>query len=71
MKISVELDQGRKSYGSVHKAGCKDLRDGEPMGDAQTLSDVRDLLIKTTGWDVELSDLGHAYKIAPCVKLGK
>ena len=64
MKLSLELsDQSQAGYGSVHRAGCRDLRDAEPIGEAERMSEIPTLVESATGW----TDTDPI--TAPCVTL--
>jgi hypothetical protein len=60
--LSVELDQCRSSYGTVHRAGCRDLSDGLEVGIARTRDEADQLVEDETGWE-------RPYRYAPCVRL--
>jgi hypothetical protein len=63
MKLAVEMSRlDERRYGHVHKAGCRDLRDPESMGEAATYDQARAAFEDMTGWDDD------PY-FAPCVKL--
>lgn len=47
MQLAIELADG-KGYGTVHKDGCRDLRDAEPLGNAETY----DAWFDRIGWPV-------------------
>ena len=32
-KFVIEMDGNSKTYGKVHRAGCRDCKDPEPVGD--------------------------------------
>lgn len=62
--LSIELDSGSKSYGYIHVAGCRDLKDPEPLGAIHSLVDVGVIVAECTGWECE-----DKYPlIAPCAK---
>jgi hypothetical protein len=63
-KLAIEMGEGR-SYGSIHAAGCRDLRDPESLGSASTKTEASALAEDLTGWDED------EYHFAPCVKLPK
>lgn len=72
MNLSIELGQsGKAGYGSIHKTGCRDLSDGEVIGDASSRSEIDALVRDATGWSVEETDEYTAddSRIAPCVRL--
>lgn len=66
--LAVEMwDYPLKKYGAVHRAGCKDLRDGYVFSSESITADqtLLDAFISHTGWeDHEIQNL----KICPCVK---
>lgn len=67
--LVVEMwDINAAGYGSVHRAGCRHVRDGMPMGDAQTREQARNLFLDATGW--ELDDDEHPH-YAPCTGLSR
>jgi hypothetical protein len=63
-ELAVELAD--HSYGKVHRAGCRDLRDALAIGSATRRSEVAALLRDATGWDLED---GETVDTAPCVRL--
>ncbi len=63
MIIAVEMDGSSPRYATVHKAGCRDLSDGEVVGDAASLEVAVALVEDFTGWEPD-------YVFAPCVKFG-
>lgn len=71
MELAIEMDQHapRDGYGKVHKAGCRDLRDAEPIGAAESLADIPRLVEDATGWEADESDEYRIAHRAPCVQL--
>lgn len=68
MKLAIELDQAiERNYGRVHRAGCRDLRDPEPIGDAETLAEIPALIEAATGWDATTDPAYYIGHRAPCV----
>jgi hypothetical protein len=66
MRLAVELDQSTDGYGTVHRAGCRDLRDPEILGETDTRAGAAALLYDATGWEID----GPAdVRFAPCARL--
>jgi hypothetical protein len=64
--LSIELsDRDMSRYGSIHKTGCRDLKDPERLGDVSSKSEAFDKAEDLTGWGYEEGE----YKFAPCVHL--
>lgn len=63
--IEFHQDAPRDGYGKVHVAGCKDLRDPEPLG-TDWQSGIRAL---GTEWEMDLDD--GSIRTASCVKPAK
>lgn len=61
VKIAIEMQQGR-GYGFIHAAGCRDLRDQELLGEANTVDEANELAYEFTGWD----DDGDGFRLSPC-----
>jgi hypothetical protein len=53
-----------KSYGHIHKAGCRDLRDPEPLGQATTTAQATQLAYDLTGWEAD----EDGFHFAPCAR---
>lgn len=53
----------RDGYGHVHKAGCRNVRDGLPIGTVSTFGEARDAYLDATGWDLDDDEDPH---YAPC-----
>jgi len=64
MKLAVELDQDSAGYASIHRQGCRDLSDPEPIGEASTHADALALCLEVTGWDD-----ADSCRFAPCARL--
>jgi hypothetical protein len=64
-QLAVEQGGTAAQYGKIHKAGCRDLRDGMPIGEASTLAQAADLAEDALCWDYEPEDWSYA----PCVRL--
>lgn len=62
MKLVVEMENGPR-YASVHKEGCRDCRDPEPMGEVVDRESIGAAVERATGWD-DPDD----FSVAPCVK---
>lgn len=62
MKLAIEMRDG-PGYGKVHREGCRDLRDPEPIGEATSRDHISALAEDATGWED-----GHT-GISACVKL--
>lgn len=71
MKLAIEMDQTARNgvgYSKVHKAGCRDLHDPEPVkGEVGTRDEAIERVDAMTGWEIE-PEAWDAY-FAPCVKL--
>ena len=66
MELSIEMDQsarGGNGYAVVHRTGCRDLRDGMPIGSATSADEVNALVEDATGWEA-----GDHAGLSPCVK---
>jgi len=59
--LAIEMADG-KSYGHIHKAGCRDLRDPEPLGEATTTAQATQLAYDLTGWEAD----EDGFHFAPC-----
>jgi hypothetical protein len=66
MMVVIEMAEG-KSYGHIHKSGCRDLRDPEFLGDARTFAEAEEMAEDLTGWGYDPGE----YRFAPCVKLAR
>ncbi len=67
MTFAVEEAEGR-GYKRVHRAGCRDLKDPEVMGDAATLTELLDLV---DGYGVAADDVEELVdELAPCARAG-
>jgi hypothetical protein len=69
-RVGVELaiecsDMGE--YGQIHKAGCRDLVDGEHIGTATDIAGANIAADSFTGWGYTADDNG-GYPIAPCAR---
>lgn len=63
MQFEIEMyDDGTQKYGTVHKAGCRDLRDPEPIGD-DWRAGVSDL---GSDWAMDVED--DLIRLAPCAR---
>lgn len=66
MEYAIEMfdgyDQPRHKYGVVHKAGCRDLRDPEPVG-TDWKAGVSNL---GTDWAMDVED--GLIELAPCAR---
>lgn len=72
MELVIEYGEGgRAGYGSIHRKGCADVSDPEPIGDASTRSAAVILADRATYWaENENEDpADYGYKIASCVDL--
>jgi hypothetical protein len=54
-------------YGQIHKAGCRDLVDGERIGTATDIAGAERAADSFTGWGYTADDQG-GYPIAPCAR---
>lgn len=63
MRLSIEFESG-PGYGHIHAEGCRDLRDPEPIGEADTIAEANRLANELTGWDDDGVD--ESYRFAPC-----
>ena len=73
IELAVELgENGRAGYASIHRAGCKDLDDGEIIGTFEMPLDhaaVAAAIENETGWEVEAELIGGScYKLANCTR---
>jgi hypothetical protein len=64
MRLAIEFDNG-PGYGHIHAAGCRDLRDPEIIGEADTVTEANRLAHELTGWD-DGEDDPDGYRFAPC-----
>lgn len=63
--LAIEMnDTSTAKYGVIHAAGCRDLRDPEPIGEASTIAEANQAADDTTGW--EYVPTGDGYRLAPC-----
>jgi hypothetical protein len=72
MELEIEFGEhprDPRAYGKVHRAGCRDLRDPYPLGEAGSLAEVPALIEEATGWDATASPEHYMRHVAPCVKL--
>ncbi|AXH49795.1 hypothetical protein KNU02_gp70 [Gordonia phage Pleakley] len=73
MQLSIEFGNGSRQsdYGKIHKTGCRDLHDPEPIGDALSKDEAVRLADGVTCWaESEGEDpAAYGYQFAPCVKL--
>jgi hypothetical protein len=63
--LAIELDDSVRGYGTVHRAGCRDLRDPELLGEWSTVAEVAAAIEDATGWERTAEEV----VLAPCVKL--
>jgi hypothetical protein len=61
MKLVIEMADGPR-YGSIHRENCRDVKDGECIGEASNRQDACRLAEELTNWDWDLSD----YHVNPC-----
>lgn len=67
MHISIEMaDTKGAKYGVVHKAGCRDMRDEMPLGEASTMAELQAVTDDAVCW---ADDDSYEYATAPCVRL--
>ena len=66
MRLAIEQAQHvpTAKYGVIHKEGCRDLRDGMPLGEASTRDEAAAIAEEWMCWDYEPED----WQFAPCVK---
>jgi hypothetical protein len=64
MELAIELDDTARGYGTTHRAGCRDLKDAESLGECATRAEVADAIESATGWDRTADEV----VLAPCVK---
>jgi hypothetical protein len=64
VRVELELDQSSKSYGFVHVAGCRDLRDPLPLGAVSSFADIGVIVGENTGWDCD----DEYTSISPCAR---
>lgn len=65
--LAVEQANTRTGYGHIHKAGCRDLRDGLPIGAASTIAEAIDRAEDALCWDLDPEE----WEFAACVRLPK
>lgn len=66
VELVIEMDDRDMSkYGTIHKAGCRDARDPEPIGSATHRDQVGGLANALTSWDDD-PDQPYQWHIAPC-----
>jgi len=63
MELAIELGGEVPKYGKIHKAGCRDLIDPEPIGECATKAEACKAAMDVTGW------MQDQYEFAPCVKV--
>lgn len=61
-EYAIEMHDGVRGYGVVHKAGCRDLRDPELVG-ADWKAGVAAL---GSDWELDIEE--GRVKLAPCAK---
>lgn len=66
MRLAIEQSQSVPSakYGVIHKEGCRDLRDGMPLGQANSFEEAAEIAEDSMCWDYDPED----WVYAPCVK---
>lgn len=66
--FAIELSDTGRSYGSIHAAGCRDLRDPEPVRveAPATAAEIARGVEDATGWEFEDDDVRAAVK--PCAR---
>lgn len=64
MKLAIEMGGDGRKYGVIHKAGCRDLRDGMPLGEATTRDEAAALAEDACNWGYEADE----WTFAPCAK---
>ena len=65
IELAIEMsDNNAAKYGVIHTAGCRDLRDGMPIGTANDIAGANDAADDATGW--EYRDGTHL--LAPCAR---
>lgn len=70
MEFEIEMSNHVPSgkYGVIHKAGCRDLRDGMPIGQAANMAELQANAEEWCNWN---DDGTYVYETAPCVKFPK
>lgn len=63
--IAIDMDWHATRYGTIHKAGCRDLKDGMPLGTVDTIREAELAADDGTGWGYEPGE----WTFAPCVHL--
>ena len=62
-KFVIEMDSDSPSYGKVHRAGCRDCKDPEPVGDT-----IREIM-ECWPWPEEGPDSVWVLRVfMPCAK---
>lgn len=72
MELVIEYGEGgRAGYGSIHRKGCADVTDPEPIGDAGTRTAAVTLADQATSWAYNEGEdpADYGYKIASCVTI--
>lgn len=68
--LVIEMDDSDISkYGVIHRAGCRDARDPEPLGSATTRVEAGELANAITSWDDNANE-PYLWQIAPCAAKG-
>lgn len=65
MKLAVEMENNN-SYSHVHREGCKDLKDPEPIGEHINIATIANLFVSDFGWEIDIPE--KDIHLAPCVK---
>lgn len=70
MSFSIEMSNHvpNAKYGVIHKAGCRDLRDEMPIGEA---TDMDALQAAAEDWCNWADGDTYTYQTAPCVRFPK
>lgn len=71
MNLAIELGEtGRAGYSSIHADGCRDLTDGESLGEITTREELAAAIECATGWECLPGEIGtKLFPLAPCAKL--
>lgn len=71
MSFSIEMSNHvpTAKYGVIHKAGCRDLRDEMPLGEATDMASLQALTEEWVCWAD--GDDEYRYETAPCVRFPK
>jgi len=77
MELVIEMDDSVSAkYATIHRKGCRDVRDPESLGEVTTYTGLADAIYEHIGWseyapgartDEDIAALQNTCK--PCVKI--